>query len=126
MNPVYSAINMSKQYPSFTPPSAPIATPLVQLWLLRMLVPLGTHRSFVDRAGGFANDALAEAVGLGEWVDLADGAFDASAARSALRQLHADAEQQSVASAPCSAVLAMNIQRLADLGGDRPAVVAVS
>jgi transitional endoplasmic reticulum ATPase len=105
----------SRRYPAGDASQA--VSPLVRLWLLRMLVPLGTHRSFVDRAGGFANDALAEAVGLGEWVDLADGAFDASAARSALRQLHADAEQQSVASAPCSAVLAMNIQRLADLVG---------
>ena len=37
--------------------------PIILLWLLRMLVPLGGHREFV-RSHGFNNDTLAEVIGL--------------------------------------------------------------
>ena len=39
--------------------------PIILLWLLRILVPLGGHREFV-RSHGFNNDALAEVIGLGQ------------------------------------------------------------
>ena len=38
--------------------------PIILLWLLRILVPLGGHREFV-RSHGFNNDTLAEVIGLG-------------------------------------------------------------
>ena len=42
--------------------------PIIRLWLLRILVPLGGHREFLH-SHGFHNDALATALGLGHWVD---------------------------------------------------------
>ncbi|AGA35293.1 ATPase of the AAA+ class [Thioalkalivibrio nitratireducens DSM 14787] len=57
-----------------------------------MLVPLGGHREFVA-AHGLMNDALAEAIGLGEWVDPMGPEYDPRAVRLALRSLHAAAER---------------------------------
>ncbi len=37
--------------------------PLIRLWLLRVLVPLGGHRDFV-RPHGISNDSIAAAIGL--------------------------------------------------------------
>ncbi len=92
---------------------------LVQLWLLRMLVPLGAHRSFIDRNSGLSNNTLAEAVGLNGCVDWPDDPFDASAARAALRKNHADAERPLSQDHPPALppVLAHNIERLAALVG---------
>ncbi|MBW7900908.1 MAG: ATP-binding protein [Rhodocyclaceae bacterium] len=42
--------------------------PLVHLWILRILVNLNAHHAFVDR-DGVADDALARALGLGDWMD---------------------------------------------------------
>lgn len=101
-------------------PSGDVAqavSPQVRLWLLRMLVQLGAHRSFINSASGFASDDLAVLVGLGDWVEMADRAFDACEVRAALRQLHTEAELQPASSATWSPVLARNIQRLADLVG---------
>lgn len=103
-------------------------TPLVKLWLLRILVPLGTHRTLIDRSGGLTNDALAQAVGLGDWVDVPDGAFDAGAARAALRKAYAEAHSQSQVASQQSLsltgslppVLLQNIERLANLVGLMP------
>lgn len=96
MNPVYSAINMSKQYSSCTPPSAPIATPLVQLWLLRMLVRLGAHTKFIVR-GGFHCDRIAEAIGLEHMIDTDGEEFSPAIAKSTLRRLHLQAETNAIA-----------------------------
>ncbi len=54
---------------------------LTRLWLLRLLVPLGGYRRFV-RERGFGDDEIAEAVGLGRWVEPEDGEFDEMAARA--------------------------------------------
>ena len=67
--------------------------PIVRLWLLRLMVELGGHRDFIDE-NGFDNDALAESLGLADWVDLEDDAFDAKAARTALRKQHRLAQKQ--------------------------------
>lgn len=109
------------------------ATPLVRLWLLRMLVPLGAHRSFIDRHSGLTNEALAEALGLTDWLDCPSGDFDPAAARTTLRHLHAQAESSTAtlsvdASTDGTAdvsthalglpsVLAHNLARLAVLAG---------
>jgi len=42
--------------------------PIIRLWLLRVLVPLGGGRQFVH-PHGFNNDTLAEVIGLGHWID---------------------------------------------------------
>jgi len=87
--------------------------PIIRLWLLRILVPLGGHREFV-RTHGFNNDTLAEVLGLGHWVDPTQfdipdflrrsskashadaekNEFDLKAVQSELRVLHQKAEKQ--------------------------------
>jgi SpoVK/Ycf46/Vps4 family AAA+-type ATPase len=94
-------------------------TPLVRLWLLRLLVPLNAHRSFITRHG-FACDAVAEAVGLGEWVDAEDKPHEPPLIRTELRKLHEQAEaahRQATAKNQLPACLAQNIGRLAALVG---------
>lgn len=86
---------------------------LTRLWLLRLLVPLGGYRRFV-RERGFGDDEIAEAVGLGRWVEPEDGEFDEMAARADLRRLHAKAEQ-SRKPRRVPATLAKNVKRLAAL-----------
>src|SRR5262249_23529091 len=66
-------------------------TPLMRVWILRMLVPLGAHRKFVQ-SNGFADDDLAEVLGLGKWIDSSDGEFKSEPVRSELRRLHRAAE----------------------------------
>ena len=89
--------------------------PIILLWLLRMLVPLGGHREFV-RSHGFNNDTLAEVIGLGHWIDPSPNDFDLKAARSELRLLHLKAEKQ-WAKAPLPACLRNNVRQLSDLVG---------
>ena len=89
--------------------------PIILLWLLRILVPLGGHREFV-RSHGFNNDTLAEVIGLGHWIDPSPNDFDLKAARSELRLLHLKAEKQ-WAKAPLPACLRNNVRQLSDLVG---------
>ena len=89
--------------------------PIILLWLLRILVPLGGHREFV-RSHGFNNDTLAEVIGLGHWIDPSPNDFDLKAARSELRLLHLKAEKQ-WAKAPLPACLGNNVRQLSDLVG---------
>lgn len=102
--------------------AAPASSPLVVLWLLRMLVPLGAHKHLVNRSG-FSNDTVAEVVGLAHWVDPEDREFDPALVRTELRKLHAEAEEQADSPAsPATALrlppfLAHNIQRLSGLVG---------
>ncbi len=71
--------------------TTPLETqPIIHLWL-RLLVPLGLHRSFIDRHS-FNNDSLAEIIGLGQWVDSSIKDFDRQAARTQLRKLHQSIE----------------------------------
>ncbi len=85
------------------------------LWLFRILVPLGGHREFV-KSGGFENDALAEGLGLGDWIDTGSDAFDVKAVRSALRQLHCKAEKQWT-NASLPVCLRNNVDQLSNLVG---------
>lgn len=95
--------------------SAPDIPAITQLWLLRMLVPLDGQRALVGRSN-FSSDALAQAVGLGEWIDNDERGFDAAAIRQQLRGLHRAAEAQAgVTTAPPT--LSANVARLASLVG---------
>lgn len=89
--------------------------PVIRLWLLRLLVPLGGHQEFVQR-GGFSNDTLAQLLGLGAWLDPDSDEFHAKAVRAALRKQHQEAEDE-YRDAGLPACLANNIARLAGLVG---------
>jgi len=109
--------------------------PIIQLWMLRILVPLRGDRNFLQPSG-FRDDAIAEAVNLGHWVDLSrsdapaflkqlpksagtDGIereFDEKAVRYELKQLHLRAENL-WATASMPPVLSNNVSRLSSLVG---------
>ena len=87
--------------------------PIILLWLLRILVPLGGHREFV-RSHGFNNDTLAEVIGLGHWIDPSPKDFDLKAVQSELRLLHQKAEKQ-WAKTSLPTCLRNNVGQLSDL-----------
>jgi transitional endoplasmic reticulum ATPase len=89
--------------------------PIVQLWLLRMLVPLGGHREFISHHG-FSSDTLAETIGLTGLTDPSSTDFSVQSARSMLRKLHLEAERM-LANATPPTCLSGNIARLATLVG---------
>ena len=90
-------------------------TPLVELWILRILVLLGGQRRFVT-AHGFENDPLAENLDLGHWIDDNELGWDRQIIGSELRKKHAIAERHhlEVAAPEC---LANNIARVAKMVG---------
>lgn len=68
--------------------------PLLKLWILRMLVPLGGHRAFI-RSHGLRDDDVAHAIGLGRWADASHAVFDPKKVLKNLRSIHLKAEQGS-------------------------------
>lgn len=90
-------------------------SPLVKLWLLRLLVPLGCHRDFLNH-GFSSGDRLIEAVGLSELGEPEMDELTPTVLRSRLRLLHAQGERKLRNSVvpPC---LAANIARLSKLVG---------
>lgn len=89
--------------------------PLVRVWLLRLLVPLGGHHTFV-REHGFQSDALAACLQLDHWIDPVDVEFNARPVRMELRKLHSTVEVDA-RHAKIPAYLGANIARLAQLVG---------
>jgi hypothetical protein len=87
--------------------------PIVQLWLLRLLVPLGGHRDFVNQCG-FSNDMLDQVLGFGDWVDPESRDFEPKSVRSELRKLHQTGERK-LHNAATAAYLSTNVMRLSDL-----------
>lgn len=77
--------------PATTQAQAHEITSISELWMLRILVPLGGHKLLLNR-GGFSEDAVARAIGLGAWVDDDERDFDPAAVRLELRDLHHAAE----------------------------------
>ena len=96
-------------------PLLPETPAIVRLWLLRFLVPLGGHRSFVT-SHGFSNDSLAELLGLGEWIDCERREFNPPKVRADLRRLHQEAERRQADTA-MPACLRANVARLSELVG---------
>lgn len=88
--------------------------PVIHLWLLRLLVPLGGYREFIGPCG-VANDALAEMLGLGEGMGLFDDA-GMKAARTELRKLHQVGESK-FKNAEMPPNMRKNIARLSELVG---------
>ena len=126
-----------RRSPSIASPVYP--DPIIRLWLLRILVPLGGHREFI-RSHGFNNDTLAEVLGLGHWVapgdfdvpaflrrsskasqsDLEKDDFDQKVVLSELRVLHQKAEKQ-WKHEPLPDCLQSNVRQLSELVGLSPA-----
>lgn len=90
-------------------------SPLVHLWLLRLLVPLGLHRNFINEHD-FSNDLLAEVVGLGHWIESTTKKFNRTAVRADLRRLHEEAERRA-RSSRAPVCLSDNVLRLKKLVG---------
>lgn len=93
-------------------------SPVVRLWILRILHPLGGYKEWV-RNHGFRCDELARALGLEAWLDEGEGPFDARAVRLELRQRYSAAEKQRHRAQP-HATMRSNIQRLATLANLSP------
>jgi len=89
--------------------------PIVHLWLSRLLIPLGGHRAFIT-AHGFSNDALAQLIGLGHWIDPEDCSFQPKAVLSELRKLSQNAERR-LGKAEVPPRLRSNVGKLAALVG---------
>lgn len=106
---------MPRKYRPSPHPSLPCeeTTPIVRLWLLRILQLLGGHKEWIQ-GNGFHSDALAIALGLDHWLNENERAFDAKAVRLELRQLHLQAEQQA-AHTPLPPHLRANVAQLATL-----------
>lgn len=89
--------------------------PIARLWLLRIMVPLSGHRQFVQ-AQDLSDDSVANALGMGEFLEpLADN-FSPKLARTKLRQLHKAGERK-LGDAKVPECLASNIERLSRLVG---------
>ena len=89
--------------------------PIVYLWLLRLLIPLGGHRVFINHRG-ISNDALAEVIGLGDWINPLDRDFDPKTALAELRNIH-QASERKLRNAATPIYLRKNVVRLAELVG---------
>lgn len=89
--------------------------PIIRLWLLRMLISLGAHQKFITRHG-FDNDALAEALGLSDWIDPAPRDFEQKTVRAELRKQHQLCERK-LRDVPAPSCLRDNVARLSELVG---------
>lgn len=89
--------------------------PIVHLWLLRLLVPLGGQREFIAPIC-FSSDTLAETLGLGEWICSEVHAFESKSVRADLRKLYQIGEQ-AFHDARTPGCLNRNVARLAKLVG---------
>lgn len=89
--------------------------PFIRLWLLRILVLLDGHKSFI-RVHGLSDDALGQALDLENLEDSSAGGFNPRAARRKLEALHQQAEMHGPSG--CQHTLLMqNVGRLGDLVG---------
>ncbi len=88
---------------------------IVHLWILRLLVPLGAYRGFIY-SHGFNNDALADFLGLSDWVDSDQREFSQSKVRTDLGRLHREGERK-LANAVMPPRLSANVARLSTLVG---------
>lgn len=88
-------------------------SPVVRLWILRILQSLGAYKEWVQ-SNGFRRDALASALGMERWLDEDAHEFDPKAVRLELRKLHTQAEKQAH-TIELPATLRANTARLAEL-----------
>lgn len=104
---------------SSTIQSAQQINPTIQLWALRILVLAGGQHDFVESDGGFNDMALAQAIGLTEYLDEMNQDIDELDRRQSLRilkNLHVKIEKTKKSSLRMP-VLEGNIQQLKGLAG---------
>ena len=89
--------------------------PIIQLWLVRLLIDLGAHKDFVTDHG-FSNDSVALAIGLGDWVECTRVDFDRKKVMLEVRRIHREIETK-FKDAKAPAILRENVARLAKLVG---------
>jgi SpoVK/Ycf46/Vps4 family AAA+-type ATPase len=93
--------------------------PLTQVWAFRILVLAGGHSEFVELEGGFSDMALAQAIGLTEYLDETNQDVDELDRRQCLRvlkNLHTKIETTQKGSLRMP-VLEENIQQLKTMAG---------
>lgn len=116
------ALNLRKKRVPFPSPEAADKSyeALIRLWVLRLLVPLGGHRGFMNMFG-YQNGHLAQ------YLDLPPEGekFDMKVAMAELRKKHAQAERRRN-SAALPETLARNIERYSELMGWSKADEAVT
>ena len=89
--------------------------PIVCLWSLRVLIGLGMHRDFISDHG-FSSDGLAQAIGLGDWIDCTRQDFDRKKVLAEMRKAHKDMEANS-GEKLVPAILRDNVAQLSKLVG---------
>lgn len=89
--------------------------PLIQLWHVRLLIGLGTHKEFISD-NGFSNDSIAQVIGLGDWVDCTSKEFDRKKVLADLRKVHREFEGQ-FKGMLAPTILRDNVERLSQLVG---------
>ena len=89
--------------------------PIVRLWALRLLVPLGGQKEFISHCG-YEDAGLAQALGLGESLECALEEHSVPAMRTELRAAHLAAERAAGAMT-VPRPLVRNVERLGDLVG---------
>ena len=94
------------------------ATPIVRLWLLRMLVPLGAHKEFMESVSEHSEmeeDLIIQTLGLEHEIEQEENdEFDKKSALKALSKLHEAAEKE-LKNAKVPDPLANNIKQVAKL-----------
>lgn len=95
--------------------SASIASidPLVHLWIVRMLVPLGGLHEFVGEHG-FSDDGIADLLGLGKWIDPIEFEYESKHVKADLRKIYIEVESKH-RKAKISSCLSRNIKRLSEM-----------
>lgn len=88
---------------------------IVNLWLLRLLVPLGGHREFIKNSR-FKDEVLAQKIGVGELPEAEWREFDPKEAYAQLRKKHREAEEL-FSCTGLFGILPKNIAKISDLAG---------
>ena len=89
--------------------------PIILLWILRLLVPLGAHREFINRFD-LGNEKIANVVGLGAWVGPQNREFNPKKVLAELWKRYQEAER-TLKGSEVPTLLKNNIQRLSTLVG---------
>ena len=89
--------------------------PILKLWLVRLLIDLGAQKEFITEYG-FANDSIAYAIGLGDWVNGTRTEFDRNKVMLEMRRIHQKIQSQ-FNDAQVPTILRKNVERLAKLVG---------
>jgi len=85
----------------------------VTLWMLRIIIKLGTHKNFIDKNNNFENDSIAYFLDVGAYTEMDSGDFKRSEVILILKNKLAELEKIKQFSTP--KLLAKNIRQLSKL-----------